>query len=277
MATNAPRRRPALLPDLERSRAVVVACDHDDVRPPEVQATADAEKLAEALTRPEIGPPFLPEHLTLLTSWKHPDEIVDAVRRAAGEASDVLFLHYTGTGRRHDDVVFPRGAGDRGERPSPLLTAIGIVRDSRAARRVLSLDCEGHGTAWGWLDDHPGEDASRTTGTLSLMGKGPTMYFGFGDGRIPAGDSYTLALDGALRSGVADGPELLDLTTLHDAIEAHWAQLRYDVENEYIGAPPSLGLRDTAPVALATNISHGTGNGFPARPEVVGEQNHWWD
>ncbi|MFI2378125.1 hypothetical protein ACH5AO_24160 [Streptomyces sp. NPDC018964] len=281
MATDAPHRRPALMPDLERSRAVVVACDHDAVRPPEVQSTAGAVKLAEALTSPRTGPSFLPEHLTLLTSWTDPAEVVDAVRRAAEEASDVLLFHYVGTGRRHDEVVLPRRVEDEGE-ASPLLTAAETVRNAPAARKVLLLDCEGFGTVWDRLHrDRGGDGPSRTGDTLSVMGKSPSQYFELHGDKVPAGDNFTLALAGALDSGVDGGPELLDLPTLHNAIEAYWVQMRYYVENEYIGAPSTLGLEAGRPVALGRNVALGPDGerrgGFPAHPDVVDARERWWD
>ncbi|MFG2988011.1 hypothetical protein ACGFZK_01635 [Streptomyces sp. NPDC048257] len=272
MATDAPQQRPGLLPDLVRSRAVLVACDDDAVRVPEYQPAARAAKLAAALVAHDSGMPFKPEHVRAVMSWQQPAEVLDAVRRAAEEASDVLLFHYVGTGRRHREFAVTRDVpGPAGS--APLRAVADIVRASRASRRLVLLDCDDFEAVSDYFTSDP---------LVSLAGKSSSMYFRAGDDLIPAGDEFTETLADALRSGITDGPELLDLATLRDAVEGRWALLRYHVENEYIGAPDTLHLTGGQDLALGTNLAFGPGGGHSRRPfhrdaAAVDLAERWWD
>lgn len=271
---DAPRERPALLPDLERSRAVLVACDNDAVVVPERQSAARAAQLARALVSPAAGPAFRPGNVTVITSWRRPAEVLDAVRRAAGEAEDVLLFHYVGSGPRHKGFALGGAA--------PLRAAADLVRRSTAARRVVLLDCEDLDTASGLFTLGTEAGGSGMPGALSLVGKEPTLYFPAGDALVPAGDEFTDTLAEALRSGITDGPELLDLVTLRNAVEGRWAEIGYQVENEYVSAPDRLRLLGGRDVALGRNIAFGPDGDRGRRPfhldaGVVDLMERWWD
>ncbi|MFF5808995.1 hypothetical protein [Streptomyces sp. NPDC012746] len=281
MATDAPQQRHALLPDLARSRAVLVACDNDAVRVPELQPSARTARLAQALTSPDAAGAFHPDAVMVVTAHRHPAEVLDAVRRAAEEASDVLLLHYVGSGPRHREFALP-SADPRSEGTAPLRTVADIVLESRAARRVVLLDCEDFETASGLFAGSPSPGGAEAAGGLCLMGKPPSLYFGSGDEAIPAGDEFTATLAEALRSGVADGPEVLDVVTLRNAVEGRWAQLGYGVENEYVTAPDTLSLVGGHDVALGGNIAFGpegdrSRGPFHLDAGVVDLVERWWD
>jgi hypothetical protein len=270
--TRAPASRHPLLPDLERSGAVLVACDDDAVRAPESQPSARAARLAEALVSPATGMAFHPARVAVVASWRR-TEVLDAVRSVAADASDVLLFLYVGSGRRHEGFALA-GPNPGVRSQAPLREVADVVRNSPAARRVVVLDCEHLATASGYFVRDATPDAAWMT---SLLGKEPTMYFGSGDDRVPAGDELTRTLAEALWSGVADGPPLLRPSTLRSAVEARWAQLRYYVENEYIGAPDTLTLVGGDDVALGVNVAHGnpgTG-GFPRDPAAAHEAESW--
>ncbi|MBT2470569.1 hypothetical protein J7E97_22540 [Streptomyces sp. ISL-66] len=281
MATDAPQQRPALLPDLERSRAVLVACDDDAVRVRESQPAARAAQLAETLISPAIGMAFRPENVTVVTSWQHPAEVFDAVRRAAEEASDVLLFHYVGSGSHHREFVLPR-AVPGSEGLAPLRTVADLVRRSPAARRVVLLDCEDFEATSCCFTRDPRPGGAGTSSALSLVGKAPSLYFSSGDDMIPAGDEFTGTLAEALRSGVTDGPEVLDLVTLRNAVEGRWAQLGYWVENEHVAVPDTLSLVGGHDVALGKNIAFGPDGDRSRHPfhldaGVVDLVERWWD
>ena len=281
MTTDVPQQRPALLPDLERSRAVLIACDDDVIRVPESQPAARSAQLAQTLVSPGLGRAFHSESVTVVTSWQHPAEVFDAVRRAAEEASDVLLFHYVGSGARHREFALTRAVPGSAS-PAPLHVVADIVRESPAARRVVLLDCEDFETASGYFTRDPGPGGPGTSRTQSLVGKSPYMYFRSGDDMIPAGDEFTDTLAQALRSGVTDGPELLDLVTLRNAVEGRWAELRYYVENEYIGAPDTLRLIGGQDVALGRNVAFGPDGDRSRHPfhldaGVVDLVERWWD
>jgi hypothetical protein len=258
MTASATQPRHVLLPDLERSRAVQVACDDAAVRVPTCKPAARAAKLAETLVSAEIGVAFHPTSVAVVGSWQHPDEVLHAVRRAAAEASDVLLFYYAGTGLRHKEFALTGPVPGSGG-PAPLRTVANIVRASPAAHQAILLDCEYLDSAWGYFIRDPTPVGSGTSHTLSLLGKKPILYFTFGGDRIPAGDEFTGTLAEALRSCVQNGPEVLDLVTLHNAIEGRWAQQRYYVEDEHMQGPETLNLDGGHDVALGINVAFGPG------------------
>jgi hypothetical protein len=266
-----PGRHP-LLPDLERSAAVLIACDDDVVRAEGSQPSARVARLAEALVSPETGMAFDPARIAVV-SWERPAEVLDAVGTAADAASDVLLFAYVGSGRRHEAFALA-GPNPGARSQAPLREAADLVRSSPAARCVVVLECENLPTATRYF---AGDGTPTAAWTTSLLGKEPRIYLGPGNVRVPAGDDLTSTLAEALWSGVDDGPELLDLVTLRDAVEGRWAQLRYYVEDQYVGVPDMLTLVGGDRVALGVNVAHGNpgANGFPRDPAAAHALESW--
>ncbi|MDX2683485.1 hypothetical protein [Streptomyces soliscabiei] len=95
---------------------------------------------------------------------------------------------------------------------------------------------------------------------------------------VGTGDGRDETLVDGLTGGVQEGPETLDLVTLHNAIEAAYTRTRYYVENEYIGGPSHVLLRGGRELALGTNPAFGLPNrsgALPPHPDVVDEQESW--
>jgi hypothetical protein len=232
MTAPAARPRHALLPDLERSRAVLVRC-HDDSSVFGSKQAALRDEIAERLVSGP-GRAFDQASTETLANGEDPAEVIDAVRRAAEAASDVLLLYYAGSGERHKEFFFGR-EGPGPKRPADplggLQTVADILRDSRAARLVVLLDCDYVFTAVSLFARMtlPGEFRS-----LSLLATHEPKYWSDG-GRF--GDEFTSTLVEGLSDGVEDGPEALDLVTLRNAIEASFTEIRYYIENEYVDAP----------------------------------------
>lgn len=267
-----PGRHP-LLPDLERSAAVLVACDDDVVRAERSQPSARLTELARALVSPETGMAFDPARVVVVPSWRRPAEVLAAVRTAADAASDVLLFAYVGSGRRHEAFALA-GPNPGARSQAPLREAADLVRSSPAARRVLLLECEDLLPVARYF---AGDGTPTAAWTASLLGKEPRIHLGPGNVRIPTGDDLTSTLAEALWSGVADGPELLDLVTLRSAVQGRWTQLRYYVEDEYIGAPDRLTHVDGDRVALGVNVAHGNpgATGLPRNPAAAHALESW--
>lgn len=257
--------RHALLPDRGRSRAVLVGSSAGlrhwlYLREPEEAARS----LALALTSSGPDGAFDPKSTTLLLAPERPADVLDAVRHAAEEASDVLLFCYAGHSFRHDEEL-TFGVMDTDRRrltdTSVGLDAVAeIMSTSQATRPVVILDC-----------DHADMEGARFTGTAPA----PSLFAACQSSFWPTPDPFIKTLVAGLRAGVQDGPEVLDLVTLQNAIEADYARTRYYVENEYIGAPSRLLLQGGRELALGINPAFGDPNSpgtLPFNSAVVDEQ-----
>ncbi|WP_418955409.1 hypothetical protein [Streptomyces tritici] len=258
------RPRHLLLPDPERSRAVLVGSGAGLDRPAEV--TEPTRRLAvEALTGAGSGTgAFHPENVTLLLDPERPEDVLAAVREAADAASDVLLFQFAGRSFLRGDRLFLGVRGTDPERPEDTgvgaAEIAGIMGAGRAARVVVALECS-------WPDAAASAWTEAAPRASVLAGPSSFEY---------TEDPFTGTLVHALLKGVQQGPQVLDLVALGNAMEAAYAETRYCVENEYIGAPSGVLLRGGADVALGVNPAFGAAKdvgALPPHPDVVDE---WW-
>lgn len=199
--------RHSLLPDLERSRAVLVGCDDGVLHHPSIERPEQlTRELAEALTSPDAAMAFRARYTEVL---HHPAGMLDAVRNAAEAATDVLLFYYAGK-----SLPDPRAIAE-------------IMSTSRAARPVVILDCDNGGGAMNYF-------TNLVPIASVLAGR---------DGFSLTLDPFTPSLVQGLSRGVWEGPEMLDLVALRSAIEASFAETRFHVESEYILGPSDLMMR----------------------------------
>ncbi|HCB02810.1 MAG TPA: hypothetical protein DEQ43_00835 [Nocardioides bacterium] len=247
MTAELARPRPALLPHLERSRAVLVACDDPEVRP-QNQPSVRAGKLARALCSPAAGMAFHPSSVLVLTSWPEPDSVLVTLRRAAAEASDVLLVHYVDTGAWHRETA------------RPLLRDVAeIVWAAPAARRVVLLECGDFLAALDWFTHDPRPRPVGPSYSITLLGLSTF-------GSPHRGEEFTATLAAALQSGVADSPDLLEMATLRAAVEARWAEICFSDATECSPGPGKLLHIEADRVALGTNVAVRPFHDRPARP-----------
>lgn len=155
------------------------------------------------------GGAFDPEHCTVLTDPQSGSQIGDAIARAAGEATGVLLVYYTGHG-----ILDNRGrlhlavSGTDPTRPAwtsvPFKTLREEIHDSPAEARILILDCCFSGRAFEAMSDTATAIAAETTisGTYTITSSAANAT-----SFAPLGDRNT-----AFTSALLTTADNLDLT-----------------------------------------------------------------
>ncbi|MEV7170879.1 caspase family protein [Streptomyces sp. NPDC093224] len=212
------------LPDPSTSRAVLIGTAgyrHLAALP---AVEANVKDLAAELCDATIwGLPG--QHCTTVLDPQHPAELLDPVHRAGEEATDTLLVYFAGHGMRDtatDDLYLAL----QGSRQNIGYTAVAYqqvrsaLRDSRAQRKVVVLDCCFSGRAARTLG--PEEEAfaeqAAVEGAYVLTASPRDRAALAPDGERHT--AFTGELLRILRDGVHDGPELLDLDTLCRTMEA---------------------------------------------------------
>jgi hypothetical protein len=260
--------RHSLLPDLQRSRAVLVGCDDGVTRHHSWGPEEMVTNLAGALTAPgeaEGAAAFRATHTDVLLSPGDPADMLDAVRSAAAGATDTLLFFFVGRTSPHRVVPGEPPVGPN--RADGVVGSLGevarIIGGSEAVRSVVVLDGVGHGVF-----------AEHAPTSFVLAGSS------FG---LPGGDqlcSFTPTLVSGLRDGVRDGPEMLDLLTLVRAVEAWFHEARYNIEDDWVLGPARLTVRVPMRfrmVALGANPVFGNDRfgGLPRDEAAVDKAYDW--
>ena len=237
--------RHSLLPDLQRSWAVLVGCGDGVTRTHESGPEEMTTELAGALTGRGDTAAFRAAHTRVLLSPSEPAEVLDAVRSAAALATDTLLFYFAGRTSPYRPVPGepPVGPNLADGIVGCLPEVAEIIGSSRALRSVVVLDGVGHSV----FREH-----TPTSFILAGSSFGP-----------PGGDqlcAFTPTLVSGLRTGVRDGPEMLDLLTLTVAVEAYFHETRYCIEDHWVVGPARLTVRHPFKfrmVALGANSTEG--------------------
>jgi hypothetical protein len=180
--------------------------------------------LAEILTASEIwGLP--PEHVAIVPDPVTSADMLDPVVRAADEATDTLVLYYAGHGLI-DHVRGDLHLALMGSDSQRMYTAVpyGHIRDallgSRAARRIVILDCCYSGRALGTMADPitAAVDEASTEGTYVLAATAENQK-----ALAPVGEPHTAFTAELLRifqDGLDGRGPLLDLDTIYNHVRA---------------------------------------------------------
>ncbi|WP_179500021.1 caspase family protein [Streptomyces sp. WZ.A104] len=211
------------LPDPAASRAVLIGTHsyRSLEQLPAVQA--NLRDLSEALRDAMLW--GLPEpHCTVVLDPEDGSAMLDPVHSAAEEATDTLFVYYAGHGLRDADTA-DLYLALTGSRENTGYTAVAFehlraaIRSSRARRRVIVLDCCFSGRAARTLAG----DADTLAGRVAV--DGAYVLTASPKDRLalaPEGEVHT-AFTGELlhlmRTGVADGQELIDLNTIYRVLD----------------------------------------------------------
>lgn len=239
----APPRRPDAMPDLKRSRALLVANGRFDHLEDIGQGPEAAKELAAVLTAPSC-PAF--GHADLALDEEDPRSVLRRVQRAADEAEDVLFLYFAGHG-----LVSSRGElllATASTEPGADYTALryddirAIVSTTRAERSLLVLDACYSGRALDVMGTYAGmQDAPSTY----LMASAGATRVALAPGGAPL---FTRQLIEVLRDGDPEAPVLLSVTDVYRV-------LAYRAQRDGFPLPQLRANEAVNPLVLARNAA----------------------
>ncbi|WP_326950676.1 transporter substrate-binding domain-containing protein [Amycolatopsis sp. NBC_01307] len=214
------------LADTGRSRAVIVGTGRYSALPHLPSVTRGAAQLATALTDPRLwGLPAA--HCRVLTDPPSATTVLDAVRAAAAEATDLFVLHLAGHGfvDPDSDELHLALTGTDPDRPWTALPYRWLRHAMqhptiRSRRKVVLLDCCYSGIALGGSLAGPAALGDRVaiSGTCVLTATAETRT-----ALAPRGEPFTAFTGALLRTlgtGVPDGPALLDVETIYHHLRA---------------------------------------------------------
>ena len=238
-----------MLPDPGASRAVLIGSSRFDHLEPLPAVTNNLTALAEALVLPTSWG-LAPEHCVVLMNPESTDEVMAALRTASDEARDTLLVYYAGHGlidlQSDLQLALPKSKQDWPESALPYEWLRRAVLAGRSERQVLVLDCCYSGLALGTMSGGTPKlvDQAAVEGSYLLAASSETSV-----ALAPPGETYT-AFTGelleVLRSGIAGGPELLEL----DAVYRH---LRMSLGAQSRPEPQARNRNTGARLALGRN------------------------
>jgi hypothetical protein len=246
------------LPDPDNSRAVLIgtaAYRHLESLPAVAHNLAG---LAAHLCDP--GGWGLPAgHCTVVADPPSADAMLEAVHRAAREATDTLLIYYAGHAFFDDDLLLTLPGSDH-ERLFRSVRFADLRREITAAGRgrAVILDCAYAG---------PVPDAAAIADAAAVPG-GWLLAAGAGNSLAPA--PYHSALTGelltALGRGIPDGPETIDTDALY-------LRVRHELRAKQRPEPQQRSRGQTRLIGLARNRARGVADktAEPAVSEVDAE------
>ncbi|UYB43474.1 caspase family protein [Streptomyces sp. Je 1-4] len=239
---------PLLVPAPSRSVAIMVGTATHVVPgtlPALPQAAASVSALAAALTGP-LGA-FDPAAVHRRIDPPTPADVLRLLPAPGGDPLDVLLFYFAGHGVLGEDnrlcLALPGSVDDasRAERTSlPAAAVFQAMRQVRAAHKVAVLDCCFAGRAL---------DAAAAADIHLLTAAGRTKKALTPEGHRHTG--FTDALLRLLSDGIPDGPERLDLGTLH-------RYLAVTLPGARLPEPLQRAFGATGDLALFRNPAHGT-------------------
>ncbi|GGQ41002.1 caspase, EACC1-associated type [Couchioplanes azureus] len=260
-----------MLPDAAKSRAVVVGSSRYRELEPLPTVAANVDEVASILTDERFwGLPQ--EHCVRLVDPEHPAAVLDALARAAGEASDALVFYFAGHGILRPDaydlyLALEHGALDRWWHAVRYDDIRRVIMDHPGPKaKVVLLDCCYAGMAM-----MPGMSAGAEIGDRVRI-EGTYLMTAVAENAVALAPptepltAFTGALVQAVRDGVPGGPDVLDFTTLYprirSALEAAGRptpQQRSSDEGGRIALVRNVGLADhgrTGPAGQAPLGEH---------------------
>lgn len=264
----------AWLPDPARSRAVLIGVSAYDRLSPIAAARDNVTDLAALLTRPDIW--GLPAgHCTVVPDPASAADLLDPIHEAALAAEDALIVYAVGHGLLGENAELYLALPDATqERLHHAVRFADIRREvvttaRRCRAKVVILDCCYSGRAMAGFLSGPEQFADQTEveGAYLLTATAETV-----PALAPRGERYTAftgTLIGTLRDGVPDGPDLLDMDTVHTRVSA-----RMRARNR---PEPQRRSRNSGHlIAIARNVAVPGAPEPPPPPPPPVDRRWWW-
>ncbi|MFB1047124.1 caspase, EACC1-associated type [Streptomyces chrestomyceticus] len=239
-----------MLPDPGASRAVLIGSSHFDHLEQLPAVVGNLAALAETFCHSTSwGLP--PENCVVVSNPASNDEVMTELRLAAKQARDTLLVYYAGHGlidlQNALQLALPKSHKQRVESGLPYDYLRQAVLGGKSERQVIVLDCCFGGMALGVMAGTPElVDQAAVEGSYLLAAASETSY-----ALAPPGETYT-AFTGelleVLRTGIPDGPELLEL----DAVYRH---LRLTLGAKQRPIPQARNRNTSARLALGRNLA----------------------
>ncbi|MER5931239.1 caspase family protein [Streptomyces sp. NPDC002054] len=268
------------LPDVERSRAVLVGVSRYDHHP----ALDSVESNLRALHRILVSPDHLglpPSHCQVVRDPGNADEVMAALESAADRATDTLIFYYAGHGFADEDGLYLGLTGTRHRPGSERYNAVHyewvrravLMGQAQAAQRIIVLDC-----------CYSGRAASETTasvmGSVNTDVQGTVVWAATSPSRplakAPTGAEYTAftgELVRTLETGIEGAAEVLDMDTIFHRVSRGLVAQGFpqpDRHNHALGGQLALvrnragAAAGAAPVSAAPGASAASPSGSSA-------------
>lgn len=244
------------VPDPQRSRAVLIGAASYRNMEPVPAVKENLRQLKRVLCDPDIwGLPA--ENCVVVSDPASTDDIFDPLHSAAAQAEDALVIYYAGHGLRNHDkhtllVTHIGSDSNRSWTTIEYHDVLRVIKDTRASRRIIVLDCCYSGLA-GALGDVRTEFANLlpsefdTDGTYQLAATPKNV-----EALAPPGDrltAFTAELLNVLEHGIRGRGPLLEMQTI-------WIQLVNVMRARHLPEPYPEASRNAMAITLVRNRAY---------------------
>ncbi|MER7542466.1 SAV_2336 N-terminal domain-related protein [Spirillospora sp. NPDC127506] len=264
-STAVPAETEPVVPDPERSRAVLIGVSEYAALPDLPAVRNNLNGLKELLCDPQVW--GLPEHnCVVLTEPRSETDILNAVERAAREAEDTLLVYYAG--HNFDLEVFGQSSlvlpgaqwGEESPPSLPFERLYGAVGNPEGPpHNILLLDCSFIGRARKSPGVPFGLPESETYVLIAASGGESAAS--------PAGEPFTAftgELINMLWEGVPNAPARLDLATVHGVLRDRLAAKGHPVPTLIGSGTGAAGLHLFRNRAYSGSATEPAGTALPA-------------
>ncbi|MFE9599894.1 caspase family protein, partial [Streptomyces hokutonensis] len=266
------------------SRAVFFGVSEFRELPPLKGIAHNVPTLRELLTTDGVGGLAKDECIVLAEDSTCLD-VLDALQKAAQEATDLLLFYYAGHGHfggpdRSFLLATRDSGGQRAHHSVDYHEVRELVSKSPAQRKVVVIDCCFSGRALSMSDEQaPTRHETEISGACVLTSAAET------ERSIcqPDGSVFTLELAKLLREGLSGplsggrhGEHLAELT-MSDVFDALHSRLKDRTVDGHRVPLPKLGTRDAgSQIVLARNRAHSEASGLGAESGRDASHEHEW-